>query len=328
MRAARLSLALETATFVPPDDGTILILRPRAGDDLSDLPKDRLHVVTGFKPDHDWFASRGYRTSGNPDAQYGAALVCLPRARDAARALLAQAAGAVRPGGPIALDGQKTDGIDAVIKELRGRVALSPALSKAHGKLAVFAAGPDLSDWAARPVLVDGFQTLPGVFSADGVDRGSALLAAALPEAIKGRVADLGAGWGYLSQAVLQRAGVRECHLIEAEADALDCARANITDPRARFHWADATEWKAPHSFDMVVMNPPFHAGREADVGLGIAFLTAAARLLHPQGELWLVANRHLPYDRTLQTLFRDVQDKGGDAVFRVTHATHPIRPR
>lgn len=327
MRSARLSLALESGVFAPPETGTILILRPHAGDDLSALPRDRVRVVTGFKTDHDWFAARGYAVSPHAEAGHVAAAVCLPRAKEAARALIAQAAACVAPGGPVAVDGQKTDGIDAVLKDLRARVPLSDALSKAHGKIAVFPAGEGLADWSAQPAQIDGFQTLPGVFSADGPDRGSALLAAALPD-LKGRIADLGAGWGYLSAAILRHPGVKELHLVEAEADALDCARVNIPDPRARFHWADATTWKAPTALDTVVMNPPFHIGRDADPSLGVAFLTVAARLLHPQGVLWLVANRHLPYDRPLTTLFRDVSDIGGDSAFRLIRASHPIRPR
>jgi 16S rRNA (guanine1207-N2)-methyltransferase len=75
-------------------------------------------------------------------------------------------------------------------------------------------------------------------------------------------------------------------------------------------------------------MNPPFHQGRDADPGLGIAFIGAAARMLSPPGVLWLVANRHLPYDRALTALFRDIQDIGGDAAFRVIRASHPLRAR
>jgi 16S rRNA (guanine1207-N2)-methyltransferase len=77
-----------------------------------------------------------------------------------------------------------------------------------------------------------------------------------------------------------------------------------------------------------VVMNPPFHTGRDADPALGVGFIGAAARMLSPAGVLWLVANRHLPYDRSLTTLFREVQEIGGDAAFRVMRASHPIRTR
>jgi 16S rRNA (guanine1207-N2)-methyltransferase len=226
------------------------------------------------------------------------------------------------------VDGQKTDGIDTALKDLRGRVDLSESLSKAHGKLATFTAGPDLADWLARPAMVDGFQTLPGIFSADGPDRGSILLAAALPQKLAGKVADLGAGWGYLAAEILKRPGVKRLDLVEAEADALDCARINVTDPRARFQWADATTWRPDSLLDAVVMNPPFHLGRDADPGLGAAFIRAARRMLAPDGSLWLVANRHLPYDAVLTECFLHHEEVAGNGSFRVVHALKPRRAK
>lgn len=325
MRSARLSLALETGALDLPASGRIAVYRPRTGDDLSALPHGRVVVLTGFKPDHDHFA---VSHSVTPEPPYAAAIVCLPRSREAARALVARAAAEVAPGGWIAVDGQKTDGIDSALKDLRGRVDLSESLSKAHGKLASFPAGPDLADWLARPHLVDGFQTLPGIFSADGPDRGSVLLASALPAKLGGKVADLGAGWGFLAAEILKRPGVKKLDLVEAEADALDCARVNISDPRARFHWADATSWRPETLLDVVVMNPPFHTGREADPSLGAAFIRAARRMLAPSGELWLVANRHLPYDAVLSECFLEVRDVVTDSGFRVIQAFKPKRAK
>jgi 16S rRNA (guanine1207-N2)-methyltransferase len=325
MRSQRLSLALESGALTLPATGQIAVYRPRIGDDLSDLPQERTVVLTGFKPDHDHFAQG---RSVTPAPPYAAALVCLPRSREAGRALIARAAAEVAPGGVIAVDGQKTDGIDTALKDLRARVPLSESLSKAHGKLATFAAGPDLSDWLARPAVVDGFQTLPGIFSADGPDRGSVLLADALPAKLSGKVADLGAGWGFLAAEILKRPGVKRLDLVEAEADALDCARVNVTDPRARFHWADATTWRPESLLDAVVMNPPFHAGRDADPALGAAFIRAARRMLAPDGSLWLVQNRHLPYDAVLAESFLHHEDVAGNASFRVVHATKPRRAK
>lgn len=326
MRSARLDLALDSGALVLPDHGPIAVYRPRKGDDLSALGRGRVQVVTGFWPDHAAFAAQGYAMGASGAV---AALVCLPRAKAEARALLAQAAADVALGGLVVVDGQKTDGVDAILKELRARVAVSDPLSKAHGKLFSFAAGPELADWAARPTLIDGgFQTLPGVFSGDAPDRGSVLLAAALPEKLGAKVVDLGAGWGYLSRAILTRDSVQALDLVEAEADALACARLNIPDPRARFHWADATTFKPARPADAVVCNPPFHIGRDADPALGLAFITAAARMLAPHGTLWLVANRHLPYDATLATLFREVEVIGSDAAFRLTRASRPERAR
>jgi len=328
MRAVRLDMALQTGVWVLPAAGDIAVWRPRAGDDLSALPSARVVVLTGFKPDHDHFAGLGYRVAAR--GPFAAGLVCLPRGKAQARDLLHAASRLLVPGGTVAVDGQKTDGVDAVFRECR---ALMPGLpdpvAKAHGKLFTFPAGAALPGWQAEPQTVEaGFVTAPGAFSADGIDRGSALLAAALPAALPVRVADLGAGWGYLSRAVLARAGVQHLDVVEAEAVVLDCARHNLPDPRAAFHWADATTFRPDRPWGAVVMNPPFHAGRTADPGLGIAFLTAAQRGLAPDGSLWLVANRHLPYDRPLSLLFRQIEDLGGDAAFRLTRATAPIRVR
>ena len=288
--------------------------------------------MTGFRPDADWFAARGLAL-GLPagEAAPVAGIVCLPRAREAARALIARAMSEVAPGGPVAVDGQKTDGIDSLLKECRalGLVMAGP-LSKAHGKLFTLIAGPAPAGWAAQPKTIEGgFQTLPGVFSADAPDPASVLLAQALPDKLGARVIDLGAGWGYLARTILNREGLAELDLVEAEAKALDCARLNLpADPRLRFHWADARSFRPARPAHAVVMNPPFHAGRDADPALGLAFLRAAAGMLVPDGTLWLVANRHLPYAPALTALFRQTEEIGGTSAFRLTRASHPIKSR
>lgn len=328
MRSARFELALKTGAIVLPETGDIVIYRPVIGDDLSQFPKLRTVVITGFKPDHDHFSAAGYRSV--PEGPAALAVVCLPRAKAAARAMIAEAAGAVGPDGAIVVDGQKTDGVESILRDVAALGgAVGEVISKAHGKLAVITAAAGVAAWAANPhTTPEGFVTLPGVFSADGPDRGSVLLADILPAKLSGRVADLGAGWGYLSRAILGHAGVTDLDVIEAEATALDCARRNITDPRARFYWADATTYRTPKLWDAVVMNPPFHVARAADPKLGLAFLTAAQRGLSPSGRLWLVANRQLPYVDHLKSLFRQVDDLGGDSVFRLICASFPARTR
>ena len=324
MRSARLSLALETGALHLPTDGRIAVYRPRIGDDLSALPQDRVVVLTGFKPDQDHFAAR---YSVVPEPPYAGAIVCLPRSREAARALIARAAAEVAPGGVVAVDGQKTDGIDTALKDLRGRVDLSESLSKAHGKLASFVAGPDLSDWLARPHQVDGFQTLPGIFSADGPDRGSVLLAGALPVKLGGKVADLGAGWGWLSMEVLRRCpDITSLDAFEVDARALEPARRNLGNVlvpvRPKLFWKDVTAGVGRAVYDFVVMNPPFHEGRDAEPGLGLKFITAAATALKHEGELWMVANKQLPYEVLLESLFDEVTLVSQREGFKVLHAS------
>ena len=105
------------------------------------------------------------------------------------------------------------------------------------------------------------------------------------------------------------------------EADALDCARRNIADPRARVVWADALRHRPDALFDAVLCNPPFHAGRPAEPALGQAFIRAAAAMLKPRGTLWLVGNRHLPYEETLRSSFVTVAEVGSSPGFRVWSA-------
>ena len=326
MPASRLTLALDSGAVELPAEGRIAVFRPRAGMDLSALPRDRVHVIQGFKPDHDAFAAMGYQTGVAADGSYAAAVVCMTRAKAEARALVAEASARVA-GGLVIVDGQKTDGVESLLKDCRKRAAVGEVLSKAHGKLFAFSGG-DFSDWAADPAgrVIDGFVTVPGVFSADGIDPGSAALAAALPAKLPKRVADLGAGWGYLARAILQRDHVQELHLIEADHATLDCARRNITDPRAHFHWADATAFRPDQPFDAVITNPPFHASRSAEPALGKSFIAAAAGMLTPGGRLWLVANRHLPYEADAEKHFHEVQELAGDRSFKILAAAKPRR--
>lgn len=329
MRDSRLTLALDAGAVSLPSEGVIAVYRPRADEDLSALPKDRVAIIQGFKPDHDAWAARGYACAPAADGSYAAALVCVPRAKAEGQALIADAVARTN-GGPVMIDGQKTDGIDSLYKALRKRGDVTPALSKAHGKFFVFIGAPDAcADWVATAApMVDGFVTAPGVFSADAIDKGSALLIEALPPKLKGSAVDLGAGWGYLSSELLKRDTIREMHLVEAEFAALDCARQNVTDPRAAFHWADVSDFKPKEKFDIVITNPPFHTSRAADPAIGQAFLAAAARIVAPSGQVFVVANRHLPYENHLATLFADVQEIGGNNVFKLLRAVRPSGTR
>ena len=327
MLSQRLPLALADAGPLPAT-GAFLVHGARADGGLSALPRDRVVVVQGFRPDHDALAGQGFTVvpqASDVTDPAAAAIVSLPRARAAARDAVASVLRGLRPGAPVWIDGQKTDGVDSMLKELRARVAVSQPIAKAHGKIFRFdrPADDSFSDWLSGDITpAPGFVTRPGVFSADAVDRGSALLAAALPERLGARVADFGAGWGWLSARILAREGIAALDLVEADHLALACARRNVTDPRAAFHWADATRFRPERRYDAVVTNPPFHTGRAAEPGLGVAFITAAAATLSPQGALWLVANRQLPYEAALTRLFRDVREVGGYKGFKVLSAS------
>ncbi|WBU62823.1 methyltransferase [Paracoccus aerodenitrificans] len=325
MRAARLELA-----FPGGATGSTLIIGADGAEDLSAFGPDRTSIVESQAHHHAALKARGFQVSAAAEGSFDTILVTLPRARAAARARISTAAQHLAANGVLWLDGQKTDGIEAIIKEIRGFSGLSEIHSKAHGKIARIddpSAVP--ADWAGSETSpAPGFSACAGVFSAESVDPGSAALAAALPERLPTRIVELGAGWGWLSAQILQHPGVDTLHLVEADHTALDYARRNVTDTRAVFHWADARNFRLPDPVNGVIMNPPFHQGRDADPGLGQAFIRAASGLLTGAGRLWMVANRHLPYENELDRHFAEFEEIGGDNRFKVLTATRARQRR
>lgn len=330
MTPNRWTLAQEAGDLVLPD-GPALVLMARGDADVSGLGP--VTCVQGFKPDHDRLAARGLNVQPDtPDSgAFAVALVQIVKSRAATFSAIADALALLRPGGCLLVDGQKEEGIEAVLRQLRLVFEVDGVMSKAHGKLNWLTRPETLPQavigWIPEPGETDeGYETVPGGFSADGPDRGSEILVALLPS-LGGRVADLGAGWGYLSGEVLaEQDGIETLDLVEADHAMLDAAKRNIDDPRASFFWADVTRFERGAPYDAIICNPPFHAGRRADPGLGRAFIAAAARMLKPSGRFFMVANRHLPYEEALKTAFGTGRMLGELEGYKIYEAAKPRR--
>jgi 16S rRNA (guanine1207-N2)-methyltransferase len=191
---------------------------------------------------------------------------------------------------------------------------------------------PLLEEWRALDVpraTDDGYVSRPGLFAWNRIDRASALLAEHLPRDLRGRVADLGAGYGYLACQLIARCPqVGAIDLYEADARALEPARRNLASARqsgarevtTHVHWHDVTRGLL-HRYDAIVSNPPFHQGRADLPELGRAFITSAADALVPDGRLLLVANRHLAYEAVLGARFGQVRSVVVQEGFKVIEA-------
>jgi 16S rRNA (guanine1207-N2)-methyltransferase len=125
---------------------------------------------------------------------------------------------------------------------------------------------------------------------------------------------------------LLQRCpGISSLDVYEAESRALDLARANLAPFSARvpldFEWHDVTAG-LPKRYDVIVSNPPFHAQGSMDrPDIGRAFIVAAAEALKPGGRLWMVANRHLPYESVLDARFGTVRIVTQSQGFKIIEA-------
>lgn len=312
MKQSRLSTALEEGLTLP---GPVHVLRPPAGYDLSGVAQAT--VETPFFPDHAYWAQAGRIGDG---AGRAATLVVVPRSKLLARQMVSAA---IAAGGLVIVDGQKTDGIESLYKDLRRVADIAGVVTKSHGRLFWFEAAVQ-PDWDLRVASPPGFVTQAGVFSEAKIDAGSALLRPHVT-GLRGVVADLGAGWGYLSRAVLESADVTRLDMVDADRVALDCAVENVPDARAQAVWADVRD-VIGGPYDAIISNPPFHQGREGTPDLGRAFIATAARLLTPRGSFWMVANRHLPYESSLTAAFAQVDELPGSGGFKLFKASRPKR--
>ncbi|HYC68448.1 class I SAM-dependent methyltransferase [Brevundimonas sp.] len=256
-----------------------------------------------------------------PEGSADAAMIYAPPGVLERRYTLALALKALKPGGRLDVMAPKDKGGSRLKKELQAFGLEIGESAKAHHRRCVVIR-PDAVDGldeaiaAGAPRLVPGLDawSQPGVFAWDRVDAGTLLLAQSLPP-LKGAGADLGCGYGALATVVLRSPAVTSLRLIDLDRRAVEAARRNVDDPRANFDWADARTVEAAADLDFVVMNPPFHDGGAEDRRLGQAFIRQAAALLKKGGVLWLVANRHLPYEADITAAFKrsqPVADKGG----------------
>lgn len=329
-----------------PAAGGGLFIGARAGWPLQGRALPGLVFEQPWKPEADALVAQGFTPAADdPGACYPMVLLLPPRQRERSRADFARAVARLAPGGTIVACMHNKEGAKSGEADLARLAGDLHERSKHHCR--VFWSAP--LDGPADPVLAaawreldaprrleaagvpGGFVSRPGVFAWDRVDPASRLLAECLPADLHGDVADLGAGWGYLAGQVLARnPGIASLDLYEADARALALARTNLqawnlqgwgSGVATGFHWHDVAAG-LPRRYHAIVSNPPFHAqGREERPDLGRAFIAAAAAALHPGGRLYLVANRHLPYEAALGTGFARVDTLAQRDGFKVMAA-------
>lgn len=166
-----------------------------------------------------------------------------------------------------------------------------------------------------------------GLFSHGELDRGTEFLLETLPHNLSGEGADFGCGYGAISHYLLSHCPkVKSIALVDAEWKALQMSRINLApwEDRVTYHWIDLTREQLALGFDWIVMNPPFHRGEAADVAIGKAFIAHAAHHLHRRGELYLVANRTLPYENELAQCFEQYHVLRERHGFKVLMAANP----
>jgi 16S rRNA (guanine1207-N2)-methyltransferase len=335
-----LMLPFESGAIAWPNETRVLFAHARDGWPLRAMPLAHLACEQTFKPYADALQRSGLTLATDDDEKFPLVLLLPPRQRDHARADLARAVQRMAIGGTVVASIANNEGARSGEADMQRLLGPVHNLSKHHCRVfwATLREGTLdralLDEWlrldAPRPIADGRFLSRPGVFAWDRIDAASELLAMHLPNDLSGCCADLGAGFGYLSTEVLARCErVTSLDLYEADARALELARKNVskanqarpTPAKLDYYWHDVTVG-LPHRYDAVVMNPPFHQGRADLPELGRAFIAVAADALVPHGRLYLVANRHLPYESILHERFATTRNVATERGFKVIEAT------
>jgi len=267
-----------------------------------------------------------------PASDYDAAVLTLPRSRDALRSLVRRATHFLSHGGRLYLAGPNRSGIKSAIDEAKavfGSVRVA-AYGKGHRVAVALHPAPvssnDDDGFTVVEVAARGARwriaSAPGVFAHGRLDDGTRCLVEAMDIRAGESFLDLGCGCGIVGLLGSRLGAQVVC--LDASRTAVEATRRTLAlNDLANINvvWSDCASGVHGRLFDVVATNPPFHQGAGADYEVGRQFVRDAADVLCAGGRLILVANRFLRYERVMSGLFSSVRVIHEDGRFRVLEA-------
>jgi len=307
----------------PENRGNILIWGAQYTKNLANLKAD---WVQEFKPYADHLTANSVSSFCAPplNKKYNYALCCLPKQKEEALYLLACAldcldkdglllAGAANDAGGKRLDKWFHDlGLNAQnLSKSKCRIVWAYKKNPSQEKIKKF-----ISQGSVRKIKLgnDEFFTKPGIYGWNKIDVGSKLLVENITDDLSETGADFGCGYGYIANKILNgNKKVKKIYAIDADYNAVECCKKNLEkyqkDYSIEYQWKDlSVKSDDLKNLDWIVMNPPFHEGKNTDTDLGRKFIENAAASLRKGGALYMVANAHLPYEAILTGFFDKVE--------------------
>lgn len=277
-----------------------------------------------------------------PELSADVVAITLPREKHAVRQLLHDAHGLLKRGGRCCIAGANSEGARSAARMLEELFGNAQTLGQGSGHRVVMTVKESDSLPPAAPgdfIGHDDFRELPvtlreraltlfsrpGVFSWDHLDEATAILADVMEVRAGEAVLDIGCGTGALGTLAALLSDGGRVFMTDADTEAVRCAertaaRAGATNVEVVA--SDVASAVVDERFDVVVTNPPFHAGNRAtDLGLPLRFIEDAWTVLTPGGRLQLVANRTLPYEQPIRTRFGNVSTLHDGPRFKVLGA-------
>jgi 16S rRNA (guanine1207-N2)-methyltransferase len=261
---------------------------------------------------------------------FEAAFVRYPVSRDAFEMIIHVVAARLAPGGRLFACGANDEGIKGSATALATAFQdVETVETKRHSRVVAAMQRRDvpfkreLEDWreSVTMALPSGSVSLvsyPCLFAHGRLDAGTALLLEALPKELKtgARVLDYGCGIGVVGLAVQTANPSAELDLIDFDSTATHAAKQNV--PQARVLTADSLAAVHGKKYDLIVSNPPIHAGKGEDFTVLLRFLAEAAVSLAPGGALLFVVQATVPIKKELTKLFGQVEIAQSNKQFTV----------
>ena len=160
------------------------------------------------------------------------------------------------------------------------------------------------------------YLTLPGVFNHGALDTGTAVLLEHVPAPRHGRLLDLGCGSGVIGLSMKKEAPSLKVTLADIDYFATQSVQLNSARMGLEAEVLNSDGLKdISGRFDYIMTNPPFHQGKETNYSFARDLFSSARQHLTSDGQIWLIANRHLPYEDWALEYFAEarvmVQEKG-----------------
>lgn len=166
---------------------------------------------------------------------------------------------------------------------------------------------------------------LPGVFSQDHLDVGTAVLVPYLSQVKSGKIADFGCGAGIISAYLAKLNPNQQIFALDVDAFALRSTELTFQKNNLDLNQLTlqpVTGFRdAPKDLDAIVSNPPFHQGIHTNYDASEELCQLASVHLKKSGELWIVANRFLNYPPLIEQSFGQCMVKADQQGFKVLYA-------
>ncbi|MCJ8294915.1 MAG: methyltransferase [Colwellia sp.] len=184
-----------------------------------------------------------------------------------------------------------------------------------------------LQDWFKKyQITIEGIQltiaSLPGVFSQQKLDIGTALLLSNLPEKMSGKVLDFGCGAGVISCFIGKKFIDTKLSLLDVSALALTSAQESLAlNSLSGQVFASNSLSDVSEQYQYVVSNPPFHQGVKTHYQASEDFLAGINKKLNKQGSITIVANNFLRYQPIMQAHIGNTRVIAKDKGFTIYQA-------